>query len=191
MRVYKNWPKSPWRLTWVVLLLLSCPATWANGFTIRSVDTRLADKVYQLNAEINYQLSGRVIEALQNGVPIVIMLDIKVEKHRSWWLNKTVAELKQGYMLLYHALSAKYILNNLNSGVQQDFSHIEDAIDNLEHVDNLPIIDAKLVDAKAHYAVKIRTYLDLDSLPAPVRPLAYLSPNWRLESDWYQWPLQN
>lgn len=173
------------------VMLFLCTATYANSFTIRSVETRLHSKVYQLSAQVDYKLSPRVIEALQNGVPLVIMLDIKVEQERSWWLNKNVAELKQGYMLLYHALSEKYILNNLNSGVQQDFTRIEDAIDELSHIQNLPIIDANLVNNKNRYFVRLHTYLDLEALPAPVRPLAYLSTHWRLESDWYQWPLQN
>lgn len=171
------------------LALLPCGTAAAEGFTIRSVETTLADKVYLLNAQIDYRLTPKVIEALQNGVPIVITLDIKVEQER-WWWNKSVAELKQGFMLLYHALSEKYIVNNLNSGVQQDFSHLEDALAELSHIEQLPIIDAKLVNSKSRYVVELRTYLDLESLPAPVRPLAYLSPHWRLESDWYQWPLQ-
>ncbi len=177
-------------LACLVMVLLST-ATYANNFTIRSVETRLNSKVYQLSAQVDYKLSPRVIEALQNGVPLVIMLDIKVEQERSWWLNKNVAELKQGYMLLYHALSEKYILNNLNSGVQQDFTRIDDAIDELSHIQNLPILDANLVNNKNRYFVRLHTYLDLEALPAPVRPLAYLSAHWRLESDWYQWPLQN
>lgn len=163
----------------------------AQGFTIRSVETHLADKVYQLSAQVDYHLTPQVLEALQNGVPIVIAIDIKVEKERNWWLNKTVAELKQGYMLLRHSLSEKYIVNNLNSGVQKDFSRIEDAIEALGHVDSLPILDAKLVDNGSHYRVLLRTYLDIEALPAQVRPLAYLSSPWRLESEWYQWPLQN
>lgn len=179
-------------LGFVTLALLAItPPLHANNFTIRSVDTRLSNKVYQLSAQIDYQLSPQVIEALQNGVPLVIMLDIKVEQERSWWLNKNVAELKQGYMLLYHALSEKYILNNLNSGVQQDFNRIEDTVEALSHIQYLPILDANLVNSKNRYHVRIHTYLDLDALPAPVRPLAYLSANWRLESDWYQWPLQH
>lgn len=174
-----------------LLSLIWINTACAQGFIVRSVDTRLNNKVYSLSAQIEYQLTPQVKEALQNGVPIVIAIDIKVEKERTWWLNKTVAELKQGYMLLRHSLSDKYILNNLNSGVQKDFVRIEDAIEALGHVEALPIIDAKLVDSGSHYRVLMRTYLDIEALPAQVRPLAYLSSPWRLESEWYQWPLQN
>ena len=169
--------------------LLLVQAAWAE-FTIRSVETRLHNDVYQLNANIDFRFSEATLEALQNGVPLIILLDIEVERHRKWWLNKTVAELQQGYLLLYHALSEKYIVNNLNSGAQENYDSLGGAIASLGRIQELPIIDAQLVDPGNRYTVSLRTYLDLEALPAPMRPLAYISSQWRLESDWYTWPLQ-
>jgi len=163
---------------------------WAQNFTIRSVETHLHDKVYLLDANIDYQFSDATLEALRNGVPLIVLLDIKVEQERNWWLNKTIAELQQGYLLLYHALTEKYIVNNLNSGAQENYDHLNTALAALGKVKDLPILDAQLANKGNRYSVKLKTHLDLDSLPAPMRPLAYISSDWRLESDWYKWPLQ-
>lgn len=162
----------------------------AKGFTIRSVSTHLQDKVYQLDASIDYQFSDTALEALRNGVPLIVLLDIKVEQERSWWWNKTVADLQQGYLLLYHALTEKYIVNNLNSGAQDNYERLSTALNALGKVKDLPILDAHLATNGNRYIVRLRTRLDLESLPAPMRPLAYISSDWRLESDWYEWPLQ-
>lgn len=162
----------------------------ARGFTIRSVSTHLQDQVYQLDANIDYQFSKSALDALRNGVPLIVLLDIKVEQKRSWWFNKTIAELQQGYLLLYHALTEKYIVNNLNSGAQDNYERLSTALRALGEVKDLPILDAHLTTKGDHYIVRLRTRLDLESLPAPMRPLAYLSSDWRLESDWYEWPLQ-
>lgn len=175
-------------LLWIGLGL--APAAHASGFTIRSVSTHLQDKVYQLDANIDYQFSDSALEALRNGVPLIILLDIKVEQERSWWLNKTIAELQQGYLLLYHALTEKYIVNNLNSGAQENYEQLSTALSALGKVKDLPILDAHLATSGSRYVVRLRTRLDLESLPAPMRPLAYISSDWRLESNWYQWPLQ-
>jgi hypothetical protein len=123
-------------------------------------------------------------------VPLIVLLDIKVEQERSWWLNKTIAELQQGYLLLYHALTEKYIVNNLNSGAQENYDRLSAALAALGKIEDLPILDAQLANTGSHYLIRLRTRLDLESLPAPMRPLAYLSSDWRLESDWYEWPLQ-
>jgi len=163
---------------------------WAGGFTIRSVETNLVEKVYTVSAHIDYQFTDVAIEALQNGVPLLILIDIKVDRERSWWLNKNIAELQQGYLLLYHALTEKYIVNNLNSGAQENYDSLHYAVESLGQLDNLPILDANLVNKDNRIIVRLHTYLDLEALPAPMRPIAYISSQWRLESDWYEWPLQ-
>jgi hypothetical protein len=162
----------------------------AEAFTIRSVETSLADKVYTLSAQVEYNFSDAAIEALENGVPLIVLINIEVERERNWWLNKEVAELQQGYLLLYHALTEKYIVNNLNSGAQENYDSLHSAVSALGRIQALPVLDANLVDVNARYLVRLHTYLDLEALPAPMRPMAYISSQWRLESDWYEWPLQ-
>jgi len=172
-----------------MLVLLLGPVR-AEGFVIHSVETRLVNKVYLMNASIDYQFSEVALDALQNGVPLIVLLDIEVEQKRKWWFNKTIAELQQGYLLLYHALTEKYIINNLNSGAQENYDSLRSALDSLNKIKDLPIIDANLIKKGESYDVQLQTYLDLEALPAPMRPIAYISSQWRLESDWYRWPLQ-
>ncbi|MDH5178463.1 MAG: DUF4390 domain-containing protein [Gammaproteobacteria bacterium] len=159
-------------------------------FIVRSVATELKDDVYQLNARIDYTFSEEAQRALQSGIPLIILMDIQVDKQRSWWWNKEVAHLQQGYLLIYHALTKKYIINNLNSGAQQNHKSFTAALQTLGQITGLPLIDKGLIEADARYQIHLRVYLDIESLPAPMRPLAWLSSDWRLSSDWYTWPLQ-
>jgi len=178
------------RILLLSLLISISSSALADAFTIRSVETSLQEKVYTLGAEIEYQFSDAAIEALQNGVPLIVLVDIRVEQVRNWWLNKNIAELQQGYLLLYHALTEKYIVNNLNSGAQENYDSLGAATHALGTIKELPILDAKLANKDSKYLVRLHTYLDLEALPAPMRPMAYISSDWRLASDWYEWPLQ-
>ena len=173
------------------LMLFCLHSPLANAdITIRSVETTYKDKVYLLNTNIEYQLSDATIEALKNGVPLILLFDIEVEKQRHWWWNKTIAKLEQGYLLLYHALTEKYLVTNLNSSAQNNYRSLNAALEALGHIRSLPILDEKILEPDAKYFVNVRMHLDIESLPAPMRPFAYLSPEWRLESNWYSWPLQ-
>ena len=175
----------------LALLLWPAISHAANeAFTIRSVETRLLDQVYTLSAKIDFRFSEPALEALQNGVPLIVLIDIEVQRERSWWFDKDIAELQQGYLLLYHALTEKYIINNLNSGAQENYDTLSAAVTALGTIDDLPILDAKLAGNAGHYVVGLHAYLDLEALPAPMRPIAYISSKWRLESEWYEWPLQ-
>lgn len=175
----------------MALLILLLPKTGlAAEFTVRSVATELKDNVYLLNARIDYTFSREAQRALQSGIPLIILMDIEVEKLRSWWWNKEVAKLQQGYLLIYHALTKKYIINNLNSGAQHNHKSFSTALQTLGRITDLPLIDKGLIEEDKRYQINLRVFLDIESLPAPMRPLAWLSSDWHLSSDWYSWPLQ-
>jgi len=180
------------RRFWVALLLLGCLALPAQGaehdFVVKSIETALENGVYLLNARIDYHFSDAAQNALKNGVPLLIQLDIQVREPH-WYWDRTLAELQQGYLLLYHALSGTFIIHNLNSGTQDHYRNLDTALDALGNVRNLPLIDAKLLAPDKDYVVRLRTHLDIESLPAPMRPLAYISADWDLDSGWYTWPL--
>lgn len=171
------------------IALLPIQTTQAeHAFIIKSLETKLEQGVYNLDSRIEYRLSEEALTALKNGVPFLILMNIEVEQVR-WYWNKNLAELEQGYLLLYHALSEKFIVHNLNSGVQDHYSSLDAALNALGQINNLPLIDAKLLNSEMRYQVKMRVRLDIESLPAPMRPLAYISSDWQLDSDWVSWPL--
>jgi len=161
-----------------------------SGFSIQSLETLMQGRVYLLNANFNYQFSKEAIEALEHGVPLLILVDIEILTPRWYWTDKTIAALEQGYLLIYHALSESYVINNLNSGTQNNFISLRQALNFLSKIKDLPILDAKLLNLEKDYYLRVRTHLDIESLPAPMQPLAYISSDWQLSSGWYEWPLQ-
>ena len=175
----------------LLCLVITALPTWshADGFNVLTAETKLKEHVYLLEANLDLEFSADALDALRSGVPLIVLVNIEVLKDRNWWFDKTVAELEQGYLLLYHALSEKYIIHNLNSGAQQNFIGLNAAIHSLSNLQNFPLIDKNLLDADGNYYVRLRTYLDIESLPAPMRPIAYISSQWQLESDWFSWPL--
>lgn len=179
---------SPWR-HWLRILSLGlslfCAPAQADDFTIRGASTELSEQVYLLHTQIEYPLTAEVLEALTNGVPITFRLDIEVERGRRWWLNETVASLEQRFQLAYHALSEQYVLRNLNSGALYTYPSLGQALDAMGTINDFPLLDAKLVEPDQQYQVELRSRLEIESLPAPLRPIAYLTPAWRLSSDWY------
>jgi hypothetical protein len=53
----------------------------------------------------------------------------------------------------------------------------------------MTLFDQDLLIENKTYLARIRTFLDIESLPPPMRPQAYFSPNWDLSSEWYEWEL--
>ena len=166
------------------------PRPDSGKFSVQGGAVRPVDEVYVLDAQIDYQFSAPVLEALDSGVPLVVELQIEVKRHRSWLWNERKTRLAQRYQLSYHALTEQYLVKNLNSAAQQNLPSAEAAISALGQVMDLPLLDKRLLAVGENYTVRLRARLDLDALPTPLRLPAYFSPQWRLTSEWYTWPLQ-
>jgi len=161
----------------------------AQGFTVQNVSTELDEDVYLMDAQIKYQFSAAAIEALDSGVPLTIELDIEVFQPRKWMWDDNIAGLKQRYRIAYHALTQQYVVTNLNSGAQSSYQNRNVAIHMMGNIRRLPILDRHLVKEDEHYMARMRASLVINELPAPLRTWAYLASEWRLSSEWYEWPL--
>ena len=106
--------------------------------------------------------------------------------------NKTLTHLQQHYSVQYHALSGQYIIKDLNSGRQQSFHSINSALLTLGEVRELPLLEQSLLkEPDAVYQVRLRSEIDINSLPAPLRTMAWLSHEWKLKSEWFLCPLSS
>ena len=177
------------RLVALLLGLLWTIGAHAAGFEVISATTRLEAGVYRLNAQIEYRFSTAALEALQNGVPLTISIEMEVRRRRSWLWDETVYALTQRFQLEYHALSRQYLVNNLNSGERRAFPTRTAAVEFMGRIQDFPLLDRSLLSEKERYEGALRVLLDLEALPAPLRLLAYLSDDWRLASEWRVWPL--
>lgn len=182
------------RLLALCLALLALPAQGEEAFTapieILDGEITLRDNIYYLSAHIDYPLNDAVLEALESGVPLTFELQIELDRPRSWLWNADIASLSQRYRIRYHALSDRYVVTNLNSGETRSFIDQSAALADLGRVEELPLIDAPLLQAGQTYEVWLRAQLDLESLPRPLQTVAYLSPEWRLVSEWKVWRVQ-
>ena len=159
------------------------------GFVIRTAYTELLNGVYFLNADVDLSLSDDAVNALENGLPLTVVLQIEIIKHHTWWWDKKVATLEQRYQISFHALTRRFIITNLNSGDQQSYASYRDAITSLGQVSDLPVIDANLLQPDTRYDIRMRAALDIKDFPGPLQLIASLFKGWDLTSDWYEWVL--
>ena len=172
----------------LLLFLLPLPSQ-AAGVIIEKASTRLQKGVYQLNANINYELSDDVLEAINNGIEITMLVTIKIEQPRSYFWDQLIAEKTQRYELKYHALSGQYLVKS-DIGEQRSYLSLASALRALGQIRALPILDQTQLQDPQDVMVRIKTELDTNALPAPLRPVAWLSKQWNLSSEWFSCPLR-
>ncbi len=139
---------------------------------------------YLLDARLDIGLGKEVREALDSGVPLVFVTTVRLQREREWAWSATVTRTLLRRVLQYHALSRQYLVTELPGGETEGFPTLEAALRWLGRIDHLPIIEQKLLRPEEEYYVEIRTRLDIEALPAPMRLGAWLSPHWHLGSGW-------
>jgi hypothetical protein len=172
--------------------LLTIPVlAWSQSrFEIRSAYIEPTDSVYELNATIDFELPAGAIEVVREGVPLTLYLEIVVKRQRNYWLDYGVATLEQRYELVYHALSERYLVRNVNSGDQSSFPTLEAALDELRVISNLPLLDKALVERGLRHEVSVRASLDVQTMPDALRFVLFWADDWRQRSEWYTWSPQ-
>ena len=94
------------------------------------------------------------------------------------------------YQLEHHPLSGHYLVTNLNNYQRKHFQNLRGALDYLGKIENLPLFLREDILPDRVYIGRMRARLNIQKLPASLRPLAYLSPKWRMSSQWYKWVIK-
>jgi hypothetical protein len=161
----------------------------AGYFDVRSASTTLVDGVHQLEARLQLVLSDDALDALNSGVALRIEMNLDVIRVRRFILDAVEAELIWQYELEYRPLSQRYIVRNVNSGIQDSYATLYSALNNLGRVQGLPVIDDSLLDPDSRYRGRFRAALSTRQCPAPLRIILFWRDEWQLKSDWYEWYL--
>jgi len=178
---------------WLLLCLVwiaPAPADDAPAFAIEEAGLTLDDKAYWLDARMHLKFSGEAEAALDNGVPLTIELRLEVLQPRWWWWDAEVAEFSNRYRIRYHALSRRFVLTDMNSGESRSFSRLDPLLQALSEVKGLMVMPESALSPGETYQARLRVRLDTDALPQPLQAVAYMSPQWRLQSDWYTWQVE-
>ena len=161
------------------------------GIQINDVSGTMLENTYMINADIDYHFSPETRKALIHGVPLQFDTRIRVKKQRRWFWDRTMESVVFKYRLQYHPLTGYYLVTNMNNGERQQFQDLPGVLGYLGKLKNYPLISRDAFGAAAgEYYGQISVALDIQSLPAPLRPLAYLSTQWHLSSPTYAWSIR-
>jgi len=181
------------RLVLLGLLLVAHAAPGlanAAGIELRSLLLREEARHVVLDASLEVQLSAAAEEALSRGVPLTLEITARLVRPRWWWWDAQEHEVVSHVSLRYHALSRRYVVERetsvlIEAGLERRvFFRREAAIRAWGEVLGIPVVRAyRLADGVERH-VDVRARLSLEALPHPLRTVAYVSPEWRIVSEW-------
>jgi hypothetical protein len=169
---------------------LSAAAGPLDGdFQIRSAFVVIDRGVMQLNVHVQYPINERIRSALQDGVTLAFDLECNVTRHRRLWWNAGVLEMTLRRELTYHAVTDRYVLRDEQGVEQESFPTLEEALDRIGRVENLPILVESQLRGEGPWQVAVRAGVRRGRLSDTMRALMFWSDDWHRNSDWYIWTL--
>jgi len=170
------------------MLLPSAPA--AADFEVRRVDVKhVADRLV-VNAVFDLTLTEETERAVNQGVPLVVLMEFAVIEDGWLWERRRVRYQSRS-RLRYHALSDHYIVDVAGSEEFETFRSLNDALKHIGTVKALVLDWSSFTRGRVRPGeIDVRSRLDINALPAPLRPTAYLSGEWQLGGDWTRWRVE-
>lgn len=180
------------RLIALCLLLGLCaamvaPEVRAGEIRITEVRGRFADDSYFVSADLELVLGDDVLEALENGVPLEFVFDLRVVHPRRFMWDREILSLRRNRRIERHALADKYVVTDETTDKRAVFGSRSDALAALGHLADIAVDSSAHLRAARPVSARLRAQLDVEALPAPLRPIAYLSPSWHMSSNWHTW----
>ncbi len=178
------------RLLWLALLAL-CGPLLAAALEFSQVTITLGedDRIY-LDAQIRYELTPTVSEALENGVPLTFVTRVQMRDTEAWVWQPDAADHRLHKVLRHRPLSGVYEVRDLEAQDKQVFATREAALRYMGRIRDFAIIERSRLDLEREYLVRLEAHLDIEALPLPLRPRAYLSSEWHLAAEAWEWRIR-
>lgn len=173
-----------------LLLLALYSAVARADFSITELQVQLRDGGLVVNGNMRLELSQKVEEALSKGIELPVLIETRLYRKRSFLWNQNIERWTLRRNLRYHALSGQYIVR---SGASADsFLSPSDALKYLGTLSEVWLRLPELaVTAEDEYIVKLRAHIDIEALPPPLRPVAYTTLSWHMNTGWTKWNVQH
>ena len=172
---------------WIACLILALmPAiVLAQSANFTSAKLEATDDGYQLNADIDLQLTAGMQEAVRKGVPLYFIVEFQLTRGRWYWLDQGVISATRDRRVSYAPLTDQYRI--AVSGISQNVSSFEDVRRALSRIRSWTVAEKGQLKPGEKYEAALRFRLDTSQLPKPFQLNVITSKEWSLSSEWYRW----
>lgn len=150
---------------------------------VKHADILLGKNEVFFNADLDFHLSPQANEALQNGVPLFWNVEIKIQRERDIWFDKTLSKYELHYSLQYHALLKMYQVKNENTGSIKSFSTLSAALNEMATVRDVSLKIKPFLPDK-NYSLVVKVIFSKEKLPLPLQTRMFANLQWQLSSDY-------
>ena len=168
-------------------LLLAVPygaAADETALTNIVVTNNRQDLLLYLNATGAF--SEKTQKAILSGVPTTFSFFIKLNKKRSYWMDKTIADVTVTHVIKFDSLKKLfYVTRSWDPGEVAVVDSFEEAQQLMIRIDSVKLMALEKLEKGAQYQIRAKAELDKVTLPLHLHRVFFFLSAWDTETDWY------
>jgi hypothetical protein len=190
MDAFKN--ARPWLIVIPLLVWVLSTTPSSADFSVSQMQAKLEAGKLALSGNLDLGLNNRVEEAVSKGIPLDIDIELRLYRKRPILWAQLLSNWRLRRQVRFHALSGQYLVSEIRDGTEvlESFTSLQQALRQMGTINEQEFTIAAGTDTDDPLLLDTRVSLDIETLPAPLRPVAYTSLDWHLNSGWTTWTVQ-
>jgi hypothetical protein len=162
----------------------------ADGrFEIRNAYVELVNGAWQLDVRLDLALAAAARQAFDDGVPLVLKLEIEASVERRLLPADDVVEMTREWQLAYDAIAERFVVTDGATGAHVSHASQAEALEALSRISGITIADTATLPEGQRFDMRVRASVEIGELPAAVRLLLFWK-NWSRTTEWYAWKVR-
>ncbi len=163
---------------WLLLIWPIAVQAQTRLAEVESLRVERVDDAIVLSAQIHFELSAAVEDALLKGAAIFFVAETEVLRERWYWKDKTVARSERHMRLTYQPLTRRWRLNvgsgkisnaGLGVALSQNFDSLNDALVAIQRLSRWKIAEMADLNLAYNHSLEFSFRLDVSQLPRPLQ----------------------
>ncbi len=158
-------------------------------FEVRNAFVELVNGEWLLDVRLDLALADAARQAFEEGVPLVLELEVEASVERRFLPDATVVSFKRQWQLEFDAISERYVVTDVAESARETYAVEADALAALARPPAIRVADQTVLPPGARFGMRVRAQVEIGELPAAIKLLLFWR-SWSRETDWYAWSVR-
>jgi hypothetical protein len=168
------------------LLLIASQAGYAQDATLTNITVSNTQNDLLLFLNLEGAFREEMKQAILSGAPSTFSFFAKLNRVRSLWFDKDIADLEVTHTIVYDNLKKEFTITRSwkdnNPEVTKSF---DEAKKWMTEVDSLKIIPLNRLEKGEQYQLRVKAEVSKKTLPLYLHYILFFVSLWDFETDWY------
>ena len=182
-KICVNLAASIWLCLWVLV-----STAVAAGPSVANIGVATKGNYLIMDAILTEGIEGKILEAIESGVPMTITFQIELRKQNSFWADPLVRANEVSHTVQFDSLKKVYRFSEVGKNVKRKIiTRKKDRYQKLmQTLKDIPVAPIYQLDPGEKYYVRVKADLEMDRFWFPFNYLFFFVPFNDYETSWSQ-----